>query len=86
MSQCCSCNVEKAAISHHSLRYNEPDSINMIRWQWKQEHYDVYRYYKGLIRFWHVAVNAWQAGIESLAEINADHVSVPSISLMVLFR
>ncbi|HGY57119.1 MAG TPA: type I pullulanase [Caldithrix abyssi] len=34
--------------SHNS--YNEPDSINMIRWQWKKKHYDVFRYYQGLIR------------------------------------
>ena len=34
--------------SHNS--YNEPDSINMIRWRWKKDHYDVFAYYKGLIQ------------------------------------
>ena len=29
--------------------YDKPDSINMIRWREKAEHYDVYEYYQGLI-------------------------------------
>ena len=33
--------------SHNS--YNQPDSINMIRWELKQKNYDIFEYYKGLI-------------------------------------
>jgi pullulanase len=29
--------------------YNKPDAVNMIRWRDKQEHRDVYEYYRGLI-------------------------------------
>jgi len=29
--------------------YNQPDSINMIRWELKQKNYDIFEYYKGLI-------------------------------------
>lgn len=31
--------------------YNSPDSVNAIRWKWKSEHKDVFKYYKGLIAF-----------------------------------
>ena len=34
--------------SHNS--YNQPDSINQIRWQWKADVYDVFKYYQGLIQ------------------------------------
>jgi len=33
--------------SHNS--YNQPDKINKIRWDYKQENYDIFQYYKGLI-------------------------------------
>lgn len=33
--------------SHNS--YNQPDSINMVRWELKQKNYDIFEYYKGLI-------------------------------------
>jgi len=33
--------------SHNS--YNQPDKINKIRWDYKQENLDVFNYYKGLI-------------------------------------
>jgi pullulanase len=33
--------------SHNS--YNQPDSINMIRWELKQINYDIFEYYQGLI-------------------------------------
>jgi pullulanase len=33
--------------SHNS--YNQPDSINMVRWDLKQKNYDIFKYYKGLI-------------------------------------
>ncbi len=29
--------------------YNKPDAVNMIRWQWKVDHRDVFEYYRGLI-------------------------------------
>ena len=29
--------------------YNQPDSINMIRWELKQKNYDIFEYYKVLI-------------------------------------
>jgi pullulanase len=29
--------------------YNKPDAVNMIRWQEKATHFDVYEYYQGLI-------------------------------------
>jgi len=34
--------------SHNS--YNQPDKINKIRWNYKQENRDIFDYYKGLIR------------------------------------
>ena len=34
--------------SHNS--YNQPDKINKIRWDYKQENRDVFNYYKGLIQ------------------------------------
>jgi pullulanase len=34
--------------SHNS--YNQPDSINMIRWELKQKNYDIFKYYQGLIK------------------------------------
>ena len=33
--------------SHNS--YNQPDSINMVRWELKQKNIDIFDYYKGLI-------------------------------------
>jgi pullulanase len=33
---------------HHNS-YNKPDAVNMLRWQQKAAHYDVYEYYRGLI-------------------------------------
>jgi pullulanase len=33
--------------SHNS--YNQPDEINKIRWHWKKDNYDVFKYYHGLI-------------------------------------
>ncbi len=33
--------------SHNS--YNQPDKINMIRWDHKQENHDIFKYYQGLI-------------------------------------
>ncbi|MEJ2056034.1 MAG: hypothetical protein P8X42_19135, partial [Calditrichaceae bacterium] len=33
--------------SHNS--YNQPDSINMIRWHWKKDNRDVFEYYRGLV-------------------------------------
>ena len=30
--------------------YNQPDSINQIRWQWKVDNYNVFKYYQGLIQ------------------------------------
>ncbi|MCE1246685.1 MAG: type I pullulanase [Firmicutes bacterium] len=30
--------------------YNAGDEINMIRWNWKENYYDVFRYYQGLIK------------------------------------
>ncbi len=34
--------------SHNS--YNQPDKINKIRWDYKQENHDIFQYYQGLIR------------------------------------
>jgi pullulanase len=34
--------------SHNS--YNQPDKINQIRWDYKQENMDIYHYYQGLIK------------------------------------
>lgn len=34
--------------SHNS--YNQPDKINKIRWDYKQENLDIFNYYKGLIQ------------------------------------
>ncbi|HES59698.1 MAG TPA: type I pullulanase, partial [Caldithrix sp.] len=34
--------------SHNS--YNQPDEINKIRWQWKKDNMDVFKYYQGLIK------------------------------------
>lgn len=34
--------------SHNS--YNQPDSINMVRWELKQKNYDIFKYYQGLIK------------------------------------
>ena len=34
--------------SHNS--YNQPDKINKIRWDYKQENHDIFKYYQGLIR------------------------------------
>ncbi len=34
--------------SHNS--YNQPDKINKIRWDYKQENYDIFQYYQGLIK------------------------------------
>lgn len=34
--------------SHNS--YNLPDKINKIRWSFKEENYDIFEYYKGLIK------------------------------------
>jgi len=34
--------------SHNS--YNQPDKINKIRWDYKQENHDIFEYYQGLIR------------------------------------
>jgi len=34
--------------SHNS--YNQPDKINKIRWDYKQENWDIFNYYKGLIQ------------------------------------
>jgi len=34
--------------SHNS--YNQPDKINKIRWDYKQENRDIFQYYKGLIQ------------------------------------
>lgn len=34
--------------SHNS--YNQPDKINKIRWDYKQENIDIFKYYQGLIR------------------------------------
>jgi len=34
--------------SHNS--YNQPDKINMIRWDYKQENMDIFEYYQGLIQ------------------------------------
>lgn len=34
--------------SHNS--YNQPDKINMIRWDYKQENMDIFKYYQGLIQ------------------------------------
>jgi pullulanase len=33
----------------HENSYNAPDSINMMRWQLKREHNDIFSYYRGLI-------------------------------------
>ena len=33
--------------AHNS--YNLPDNINMVRWELKQNNYDIFEYYKGLI-------------------------------------
>lgn len=30
--------------------YNLPDAVNQINWQWKEDHQDVYNYYKSLIQ------------------------------------
>lgn len=29
--------------------YDKPDAVNMVRWRQKAEHYDVFKYYRGLI-------------------------------------
>ncbi|MBN2425943.1 MAG: type I pullulanase [Calditrichaceae bacterium] len=34
--------------SHNS--YNQPDDVNKIRWQWKKDNYEVFKYYQGLIQ------------------------------------
>ncbi len=34
--------------AHNS--YNKPDEINKIRWVWKQQHFNVFKYYQGLIK------------------------------------
>jgi pullulanase len=34
--------------NHNS--YNSPDTINMIRWDWKKDHIEVFKYIKGLIK------------------------------------
>ena len=34
--------------SHNS--YNQPDSVNKIRWEFKREHADIFEYYRGLIQ------------------------------------
>ena len=34
--------------AHNS--YNQPDEINKISWEWKREHFDVFSYYRGLIK------------------------------------
>jgi pullulanase len=34
--------------SHNS--YNQPDKINKIRWDYKQENLDIFRFYKGMIQ------------------------------------
>ena len=34
--------------SHNS--YNQPDKINMIRWDYKQENMDIFKYYQGLVK------------------------------------
>jgi pullulanase len=34
--------------NHNS--YNSPDQINMIRWDWKKNHNEVYQYIKGLVK------------------------------------
>jgi pullulanase len=34
--------------SHNS--YNQPDKINQIRWDYKQENMDIFKYYQGLIK------------------------------------
>ncbi|HMA63024.1 MAG TPA: type I pullulanase [bacterium] len=34
--------------SHNS--YNLPDKVNKIRWNYKEENYDIFKYYKGLIK------------------------------------
>ena len=33
--------------SHNS--YNQPDEVNQIRWHWKKDNMDVFKYYQGLI-------------------------------------
>lgn len=37
--------------SHNS--YNQPDKINQIRWDYKQENMDIFKYYQGLIKLRH---------------------------------
>jgi pullulanase len=34
--------------NHNS--YNSPDTINMIRWDWKKDHFEVFKYIQGLIK------------------------------------